>query len=83
MNTGRSLAVSRESKGGHAPHKCLAYLVIQCSERRYPKQNTVPRLKSSVLATPKFLPSPKFWAGYAIDVHAQHKHSRDFVTRVN
>jgi len=32
----------------------LAYLVTLCFDRRYPKQNTVARLKSNI-----FCPSPK------------------------
>jgi len=45
------------SQGGHGHPKFLSHLVILCFERRYPKQDTVARLKS------------KFWAGYAA-VHA-------------
>jgi len=46
----RTIGVAR---GAKAP-KFLAYLVILCSERLYPKQNTVARLKSSILTKKKF-----------------------------
>jgi len=36
-----------------------------CFERRYPKQNSVIRLKLTILFPP--IPSQHFWAGYAID----------------
>jgi len=36
------------------PPKFLAYLVILCFERRYPKQNIVARLKSHILAPQMF-----------------------------
>ena len=41
---------SQRRAGGHAPLQFLEYLVISCFERRYPKQNTVDRLKSNILA---------------------------------
>jgi len=56
--------------------KFLACLVILCFEKRHPKQSTVARLKSSVLASPK-----RFWADYTTDVqHNQvsFKASRSF-----
>jgi len=40
------------------PPKLLAYLVILCFERRYPKRNSVARLKSNISP-------PVFWAGCA------------------
>ena len=46
---------------GVTPPKFLAYLVILCFDKRYLRQNTVARLKSSILDLPK-----TFWAGYAI-----------------
>jgi len=42
------------------PPQFLAYLVILCFERRYPKQNTVTRLKSKILDSPAFLPLQNF-----------------------
>jgi len=44
--------------------KFLEYLVILFLERRYPKQNTVARLKSNILT------QKKFWAGYATVMYA-------------
>jgi len=42
------------------PPKFSAYLVILWFERRYPKQNTVARLKSNIV-TPKILGWPCDW----------------------
>jgi len=55
-----SIGVAREPRG-HFPQKSSEDIVILCFKRRYPKQNRVICLKSSVLAL------PKFWAGYAFD----------------
>jgi len=41
----------------------LEYLVILCFERRYPKQNTVARLKASILS-PKIVLSPQTILGW-------------------
>jgi len=46
--------------------KFLAHIVILCFDRRYPKQNSVIRVKSNILVLPNFLTPPKFWTGYAI-----------------
>ena len=43
----------------HVPPKCLEHIIILWLERRYPKQNSVIRLKSNIF------PTPNFWAGYA------------------
>jgi len=60
----KPIGVARVGRGSWPP-KYLAYLVILCFERRYPKQNTVARLKSKILAPPKFFcPRKKLWAGY-------------------
>ena len=40
---------------GHGPPKFLENIVIVCFESRFSKQNSVIRLKSNILATPKFL----------------------------
>jgi len=42
-----------------AAPKSLEHIVILCFESRYPKQNSVIRLKSNILAP------QKFWADYA------------------
>jgi len=42
-------------------------IVILSFERRYPKQNSVIRLKSNILAPQIFLAPPNFWTGYASD----------------
>jgi len=39
---------------GHGPPKFLENIVILCFERRFSKQNSAIRLKSSILASPKF-----------------------------
>jgi len=55
----------RRSKGGAKramPPKFLETIAILCFERRCSKQNSVIRLKSSILAP------PNFWAGYATGV---------------
>jgi len=50
---------SQGGKGAMASSKFLENIVILCFERRFSKQNSVIRMKSYTLA------SPKFWAGYA------------------
>ena len=45
--------------------KFLEHIVILWFERRYHKQNSFSRLESSIWTPPIFLPSKKFWAGYA------------------
>jgi len=37
------------------PPKCLENIAFLCFERRFSKQNSVIRLKSNILALPKFL----------------------------
>jgi len=49
-----NIGVARGCPGGHAP-KCLAYTVILRFKMRHPKQNSVIRLKSNILAPQKFL----------------------------
>jgi len=49
---------------GYGPLKFLENIVILCFERRFSKQNSVIRLKSSILARPNFLAPINFWAGY-------------------
>jgi len=46
-------------RGGAWSPKRLAYIVILCFERRYPKPSSVIRLKLNISAL------PKFWTGYA------------------
>ena len=53
----------RRSQGGlkvHVPPKFLEHIIILWLERRFPKQNSVIRLKSNILPTPNFFASPKF-----------------------
>jgi len=52
-----TIGVARGAKGAMRPQ--IFRKVILCFERRFSKQNSVIRLKSNILAT------PKFWAGYA------------------
>jgi len=53
-----SIGVARGAHGAY-PTTFLAYIVILCFGRRYPKQNSVIRLKSNILAP------ATFWAGCA------------------
>jgi len=58
--------------------KFLECLVILCFESRYPKQNTVARLKTSIcLPLQYFWPHPKFRAGYATDVPVRQNYLAD------
>jgi len=50
-----SIVYHRRSQGSMDLPKFLAYLVGFCFERRYPKTNTVARLKSKLLTPPKIL----------------------------
>jgi len=59
-----AIGVARGGQRGHAPAKLLENIVILCFERHFSKQNSVIRLKLNILAPPKFLPLPNFWAGY-------------------
>jgi len=54
------MGVAMGSLKAHAPPKCLELIVILCFERRYPKQNSIIRLKSNILA-PKFLGWLRYW----------------------
>ena len=49
-----------QGQRGHALTKFLDNIVILCFERRFSKLNSVIRLKSNILALPKFLSPPKF-----------------------
>jgi len=54
-----------------APSEFLEHIVILCFERRYPKQNSVIRLKSNILAPSNLFASPpKFRAGHATEYKA-------------
>ena len=53
------IGVARGWPRGPWPPKCSEHMVILCLERRYPKQNSVIRRKSNILAP------PNFWAGCA------------------
>jgi len=45
-------------------------MVILCFEKRFSKQNSVIRLKSSILApASNFRPLPNFWTGYGAGIH--------------
>ena len=59
VDTLRLIGVARGEQRSHVPPKFLENIVILCFERRFSKQNSVIRLKSNILAP------PKFWAGYA------------------
>ena len=55
-----TIGVAGRSQEGHDPPKFLENIVILCFERRFSKQNSVIRLKSSILSPPNFLVPPKF-----------------------
>jgi len=52
--------------------KFSAYLVISCFEKLRPKQNSVGRLKSNILAHPKYFPQKNF--GLATPLAASERH---------
>jgi len=56
---------SQGDQRAHSP-QVLEHIVILCFERRFSKQNSVIRLKTNILPSPKFpsLP-PNYWVGYA------------------
>jgi len=60
-----AIGVARGTKGP-IPPQVLEHIVILCFERRFSKQNSVIRLKTNILPSPKFpsLP-PNYWVGYA------------------
>jgi len=51
---------SQGGQRGHGPPKFLEHIVILCFERRFSKQNSDIRLKSSILPPPIFGPSQIF-----------------------
>jgi len=51
----RGIGVARGGKRAMLPQKYIENIVISCIERRLSKQNSVIRLKSNILAPPKFL----------------------------
>jgi len=58
----------RRSQGGQRGHASLQFLeniAILCFERRFSKQNSVIRQKSSILPPQIFWPPPNFWAGHS------------------
>jgi len=58
---GTTIGVATGGQRGHAPPKFLKNIVILCFERRFSKQNSVIRLKSNILAPPKFLGWLRHW----------------------
>jgi len=62
---GLNIGVARGPRA-HALPQVLAYRVILCFNRRYPKQNSVACLKSKILPPPPHFWAPtKFLASYA------------------
>jgi len=62
----RCIGIDRGEPKGPFPPNFLENIVILCFERRFSEQNSVIRLKSSILDSPRiFWPPPNFWAGYA------------------
>jgi len=53
--TSGGIGVTRGAKGAMPPPNILENIVIFCFKRRFSKQNSVIRLKSNILAPPKFL----------------------------
>jgi len=70
----RCTASHRRSQGGsqrgHSP-QILENIVILCFEKHFSKQNSVIRLKSSILPPKIFWPLPNFWADYATAASTQ------------
>jgi len=62
------IGVARGAQDAMPPAIFLAYIVISCFERRHPKQNTVTRLKSNILAL------QRIWAGFATAANAEIKY---------
>jgi len=67
------IGVARGSRGPYPP-TFSEHIVILCFKRRYPKQNSVICLKSSILPPSIFYPLPNFWAGYAADPRGVMNH---------
>jgi len=57
----RVAGIARGGKGAMPPQKFLENVAILCFERRFSKQNSVIRLKSNILAPPKFLGWLRHW----------------------
>jgi len=55
------IGVSRGGQRGHGLLKVSENILILCFERHFPKQNSVIRLKSNILAPPKFLGWLRHW----------------------
>jgi len=60
----KEFASQPEGPRGQCPPKFLEHIVFLCFDRRYPKQNSVICLKSSILPPRIFWPLPYFWSGY-------------------
>jgi len=58
---GSFIGLARGGKRATPPKKILENIVILCFEKRFSKQNSVIRLKSSILAPPKFLGWLRHW----------------------
>jgi len=61
----QSIGVARRGPKGPCHPQFLENITILCFERRFSKQNSVIRLKSSILTPQFFWSSLNFWAGYA------------------
>jgi len=55
----QSIGVARDGQRGHGPPKFSENIVMLCFERCFSKQNSVIRLKASILPPPKFFAPPK------------------------
>jgi len=67
------------------PPKFLEHIVILCFEKRFSKQNRVIRLKSNILATPKFLTTPKFlgWLRHWVVLHTKQMHYLSLLSEID
>jgi len=58
-----------------APQKLLENIATLCFERRFPKQNSVIRLKSNILPTPQiFVPLQTFGLATPLDMSELQSH---------
>jgi len=63
------------AKEAMAPQKLLENIATLCFERRFPKQNSVIRLKSNILPTPQiFVPLQTFGLATPLDMSELQSH---------
>jgi len=58
----RDIGAARRAYRAIPPLKFLEHIVLLCFERRFPKENSVIRLKSNILASTKCLGWQRYWS---------------------